>query len=296
MDWRSITFDWNRVRAFLVTAEEGSLSAAARALNMTQPTLGRQVAALESELEVLLFDRVGRSLRLTPDGRELLEHVRLMGEGARLLSVAASGRSRSLEGTVRVTAIETIAVHWLPPLVVALRRSSPTIAVEVTATDEALDLGRREADIAIRTFRPSEPDLIARRLREVLVFLYATPAYLESVGSPASTADLADADFVGYDGTDSMEALLATIGVSVTSENFPVRAQGHLVQWEHVKHGLGIGPMFADIGDAEPRVVRVLKTLEPLTFELWLATHRELRTNRRIRTVFDAIAHGLASA
>ena len=293
MDWRSITFDWNRVRAFLVTAEEGSLSAAARALNMTQPTLGRQVAALEAELDVLLFDRVGRTFSLTPDGRELLEHVRVMGDAARRLSVAASGRSSSLEGTVRVTAIETIAVHWLPPIVAALRRESPGVALEITSTDDALDLGRREADIAIRTFRPSEPDLIARRLREVSVFLYATPEYLVSIGSPATASDLRDADFVGYDGTDSMEALLATIGVDVASENFPVRAQGHLVQWEHVKHGLGIGPMFSDIGDAEPRVRRVSKALEPLTFELWLATHAELRTNRRIRTVFDLLAREL---
>ncbi|KKK60994.1 hypothetical protein LCGC14_3018790, partial [marine sediment metagenome] len=104
MDWRSVTFDWNRARAFLVTAEEGSLSAAARALTLAQPTLGRQVEALEAELGVALFERSGRGLRLTPSGHELLEHARIMGEGARALHLAAWGQTEALEGEVAISA------------------------------------------------------------------------------------------------------------------------------------------------------------------------------------------------
>ena len=98
MDWRSVKFDWNRARAFLVTAEEGSLSAAARALGMAQPTLGRQVSALESELGVILFERAGRGLALTQSGLELVEHVRAMGDAATRVSLTASGQSQSIEG------------------------------------------------------------------------------------------------------------------------------------------------------------------------------------------------------
>ena len=109
MNWPSVSFDWNQAKAFLATAEQGSLSAAARALALTQPTVGRQVAALEEELGVLLFDRIGRSLSLTPSGLELLEHVQAMGDAAGLVSLAASGRSESIAGQVCIAASEALA-------------------------------------------------------------------------------------------------------------------------------------------------------------------------------------------
>ena len=115
MDWRSIKFDWNKARAFLVTAEEGSLSAAARALGMAQPTLGRQVDGLEQELGIILFERVGRGLTLTPSGLELLDHVRDMGEAAGRVSLTALGQSQALEGTICISASETYAAVLLPP-------------------------------------------------------------------------------------------------------------------------------------------------------------------------------------
>ena len=125
MDWRSVQFDWNRARAFLVTAEEGSLSAAARALKMTQPTLGRQVTALEQELGVTLFERRGRGLELTPTGLDLVEHVRAMGNAASSLSLTASGQSTSLEGRVCITATDVTAVFVLPPIIEKLRLAEP---------------------------------------------------------------------------------------------------------------------------------------------------------------------------
>ena len=130
MDWRSVKFDWNRARAFLVTAEEGSLSAAARAVGMTQPTLGRQVAALEDELGVALFERVGKGIELTPSGLELLEYVRAMGEAANNVSLAASGKSDSLEGNICISATEAVAAFVLPPIIHKLRQSAPGIDIE----------------------------------------------------------------------------------------------------------------------------------------------------------------------
>jgi DNA-binding transcriptional LysR family regulator len=156
MDWRSVKFDWNRARAFLVTAEEGSLSAAARALGMAQPTLGRQVDALEQELGVVLFERVGRGFTLTPSGLELLDHVRAMGDAANRVSLTAAGQSQSIEGKICIAASETYAAILLPPIIAKLRQVEPGIHIEIVASTKASDLLRREADIAIRNFpRPS---------------------------------------------------------------------------------------------------------------------------------------------
>lgn len=156
MDWRSIKFDWNRARAFLVTAEEGSLAAAARALDMTQPTLGRQVAALEQELGVDLFNRRGRGLELTPNGLKLVDHVRAMGDAANRFSLSATGKSDIIEGSICITSTELLSTFVLPPMIQKLRQSEPGIEVEIISTNDETNLYRREADIAIRSFRPSQ--------------------------------------------------------------------------------------------------------------------------------------------
>lgn len=294
MDWRSVKFDWNRARAFLVTAEEGSLSAAARALKMTQPTLGRQVTALEAELGVALFERGGRGLELTPSGLDLVGHVRAMGEAASRLSLTASGQSNAVEGNICITATEVTAAFALPPIVEKLRRLEPGIDVEIIASNSTSDLKRREADIAIRAFRPTQPDLIAKKVSDVQAYLYAAPGYLQRLGRPATPDDLNGADFIGFDRTDRLITALNEIGLNLTSRNFPLLTENHLVQWEFVKQGVGIGIMPEDVGEPEPRVQRALPDLEPLTGELWLVAHRELKTSRRVRMVFDFLASELS--
>jgi DNA-binding transcriptional LysR family regulator len=294
MDWRAIRFDWNRARAFLVTAEEGSLSAAARALGMAQPTLGRQVDALEEELGVVLFERVGRGLILTPSGLELLDHVRAMGEAANRMALSAAGQSQSIEGKVVIAASDVYAAFLLPPILAKLRQVQPGIEVEIVVSTKASDLLRREADIAIRNFRPSEPDLVARKIRDVPARLYATPAYLDSLNNPQLPYDLRQADFISIDGSGMFLKGLNAMGFHLTERNFPILTENYLVMWELVKHGLGIGIMDGAIGDAEPKVTRVLPDLAPLMFPIWLVAHRELNTSRRIRLVFDLLAKELS--
>ncbi len=293
MDWRSVKFDWNRARAFLVTAEEGSLSAAARALGMTQPTLGRQVTALEEELGVALFERVGRGLELTPSGLELVEHVRSMGEAATRVSLTASGQSQSIEGTVCITATEVTSAFILPPIIARLRRAEPGIVVEVVATNSVRDLRRREADIALRSLRPSDPDLIARKLRDDTARLYASESYLSRVGDLRSLEDLSRAEFVGFEDNEPFLKGLNALGMSLTARNFPILCGNHLVQWELVKQGAGIGVMLTRIGDAEPLVRCAAPWLETFSFETWLVSHRELRTSRRVRLVYDWLTEEL---
>ena len=294
MDWRAVRFDWNRARAFLVTAEEGSLSAAARALGMAQPTLGRQVDALEKELGVILFERVGRGLTLTPGGLELLDHVRAMGEAANRMSLTSAGQSQSVEGKVVIAASEIYAAFLLPPILAKLRKAQPGIEIEIVVSTKASDLLRREADIAIRNFRPSEPDLVARKIRDVPARLYAAPAYLESLNNPQLPYDLRKADFISIDRSGMFLKGLNAMGFNLTERNFPIVTENYLVMWELVKHGLGIGILDGLIGDAEPKVTRVLPDLAPLMFPIWLVAHRELNTSRRIRLVFDLLAKELA--
>jgi len=293
MDWRSVQFDWNRARAFLVTAEEGSLSAAARALGMTQPTLGRQVAALERELGVALFERGPRGFELTPAGLALVDHVRDMGNAASRLSLSASGRSSSIEGSICITAAEALAVYLLPPIVTKLRLEEPLIDVEIIASNDSSDLKRREADIAVRSYRPTQSNLIARKLADMSAYLYAAPDYLERIGHPKRAADLSNADFIGFDRSMLLVDAYREIDVELEQRNFPLITESHLVHWELVKSGAGIGVMPDLLGDAEPGVVRVLPDAKPLMSELWLAAHRELRTSRRVRTVFEFLASAL---
>lgn len=296
MDWRSVNFDWNRARAFLVTAEEGSLSAAARALGMAQPTLGRQVDALEAELGIVLFERVGRGYTLTPSGLELLDHVRAMGDAANRVSLSAAGQSQSIEGTIRIAASEVHAAILLPPIIARLRRAEPGIAIEIIASSSSSDLLRREADIAIRNYAPTEPDLIARKVRDLPVRLYAAPSYIETLGNPQLPYDLRSADFINIDKTGVFLKGLNTLGLNLTERNFPIYTTNYLVMWEMVKQGLGIGVQDGIIGDAEPLVRRVLPDLRPLVFGIWLVAHRELNTSRRVRFVFDLLARELAAA
>ncbi len=296
MDWQSVTFDWNQVRAFLVTAEEGSFSAASRALGLTQPTLGRQVAALEDRLGVTLFERLGRSLSLTQSGLELLEHVRAMGDAAGRIALSASGQSQRIEGHVCITATDVVSMHLLPPALVRLRNMAPGIEVEVVASNEVRDLRRREADIAIRHARPEQPDLIAKLLREVSIRLYASTDYLDRLGRPGSLGDLAEAVFIGFDRSGRLLTRLNQMGLPLEKDNFKLASENGAVAWEMVKHGLGIGVMAEDVADQTPGVECVLPDLDPIPVPVWLVTHRELHTSRRIRLVFDVLAERLSKS
>lgn len=293
MDWRSVNFDWNRARAFLVTAEEGSLSAAARALGMAQPTLGRQVAALEEELGVVLFERLGRGLALTANGLDLLDHVRAMGTAAGRVSLIARGQAQSIDGSICITASEIYSAFLLPPILKKLRQIAPALEIEIVASNATVNLKRREADIAIRNVRPTQSDLIARKVGHDFARLYAAQSYLDDIGPLRELGDLNRADFIGFDTTDVMRTGLNALGLALTRQNFPILTGSHLAHWELVKQGLGIGVFPEFVGDGDASVSRVWPDLAALDFPIWLVTHRELNTSRRVRLVFDLIAETL---
>lgn len=293
MDWSSVQFDWNRARAFLVTAEEGSLSAAARALKMAQPTLGRQVSALEDELGLALFERIGGRLTLTPGGRELLAHVRAMGSAAGRVSLAASGQSQEIAGQIAISATDVFSAFLLPPIIAGLRASYPGLKISVVASDSLSDLRRREADIAIRNTRPQDPELIAKKLYDDRGTLFAATSYLERIGRPQTVGDLQRAEFIGWDNVDLLLTFLEAKGLPLSPENFVLTSENQLVQWEMVKAGMGIGMMTERVGMAEPLVEPALPVFEPVEYPVWLVAHRDLMTSRRVRLVFDRLAEEL---
>jgi DNA-binding transcriptional LysR family regulator len=182
----------------------------------------------------------------------------------------------------------------LPPILTKLRQLHPDIEIEVVASNTASDLRRREADIAIRNFRPTDPDLIAKKIRDVPARLYATPGYLDKIGNPTDPADLSRADFISIDRSGGFLKGLNAMGLSLTEQNFPILVENYLVMWEFVRAGLGIGVLDGHIGDADAAVRRVLPDLPPLMFPIWLVAHRELTTSRRIRVVFDLLIKELA--
>lgn len=293
MNWKAISFDWNQSRAFLAVVDTGSLSAAARELGQTQPTLGRQISALEEALGITLFERAGRSLRVTQTGLDLAEHVRTMAVAAAQVSLIASGQSQDVAGVVRVSASDVFAVHLLPPVLEHLRNIAPGLQIDVLATNDISDLLHREADIAIRHVRPEQPDLIARKIHDAKAAFFAATSYLDRRGRPAQLADLGTHDFVSFgDVQDSLD-YFRPLGFDIGPQNFKMISRNGLVAWELVKQGFGIAPMSIDVGRKSEGVEVVLPQLDPIVFPVWMVTHRELNTSKRIRLVFDTFAEML---
>ena len=293
MNWKSVAFDWNHVRAFCVAAEQGSLSAAARVLNQTQPTLSRQVTGLEEALGVTLFERGHRNLTLTTAGVELLETAKKMIEAASNMSLVASGQSQAIEGQVTITATEMMATYCLPPMLKVLKKQAPGITVQVVASDQVRDLIRREADIAIRHTPPTQPDLIARRVGYLRGRIYASKELLAEVGVPKSAEDLEALEFVGIDDTESLVENLKLQGLNLRLEQFRVRAASGNCMLQMVREGLGFGFLPSDTGRLFDDLESVLPEVFDPEIPVWLVSHRELYTSRRIRVVFDLVAEEL---
>lgn len=290
MNWQAISFDWNQVRAFLATAEEGSLSAAARALGQTQPTLSRQVSALEDALGVTLFERAGRAMALTSAGRDLLDHVRVMADAATRISLTASGQSQNIEGRVVITATGHVATWYLPPILKKIQAAAPNLRIDILPSNEVRDLTRREADISIRHARPEQVDLIAKLVAETQAHLYAAQSYLDQFGPIRDLKDLARARFIGLDRTEEIIAAMAQFGLDLTPDQFQYNSPNGNVLYELVRMGLGVSILTKDIETYADTVRSILPEAFGIPIPVWLVTHRELHTSKRIRVVYDILA------
>ncbi len=287
-------FDWGLVRSFLAVLDHGSLLGAARHLKMSQPTLGRHIAELESQLGVVLFERTGRGLVPTATALQLAEAARGMEAGALLLERTLSGVQTQTNGTVRITASVPVAVTLLPPLLATMRQSLPGIAVELVSSNQVSNLLRREADIAVRMVRPDQSSLIAKKIGEVGLGAYAHRSYLARCGSLRKATDLLAHELIGSDADPAILQGFAAMGYPVTRDAFALRSDDFIVQWQAVRAGLGIGFCADYMARSDPDVVRVLPGLLKIPpLPMWLAVHREIRSSQRIRAVFDFLAEAL---
>lgn len=288
------TLDWTLVQTFIAVAEEGSLSAAARRLGITQPSVGRQVKNIEENLDVTLFRRVHRGFDLTETGAELLGPAREMQTAAAKFRLAAEGHSETLSGTVRITASEVVSHYTLPPILAKIRRKEPEIQLEIVPSDTSENLLFREADIAIRMYRPTQLDVITKHVCDLPTALYASKSYIKRRGLPQSAEELMTHDLIGFDRSELIINEMRKMGFDVDREFFPLRTDSQVLYWELVRAGCGIGAAQRVIGDNEPKVERLFDGLELPLLPVWVTAPEVLRGNMRIKRIFDLLAVGFA--
>ena len=282
--------DWTLIRSFLAVAEAGSLSAAARSTGVSQPTLGRHIQAIERALQVALFTRTAQGQALTEAGLALLPPARAMQAAAAELAMTARSRFAGVEGTVRITASRVVSQAILPPVLARLRAEEPGIQIDLIPSDTSENLLFGEADIALRMYRPTQPDLVARHLADLPLGLYAAKAYLDRKGRPASPADLMRLDFVGQDRMDQILRVMKALGIDVSRSFFPVRCDDPLTYVELVRAGCGLGGILRAIGDPDPLLERIDLIPGLPSLPVWLTAAPRLRQSPRLRRVWEALA------
>jgi DNA-binding transcriptional LysR family regulator len=284
---------WELYRSFLGVLDHGSLSRAARALGVAQPTIGRHVAALERSMGLALFTRSQTGFLPTEAGQSLRMYAESLQSTVAALERAAASQGSGVSGSVRVTASDVVGVEILPPIIARLRELHPGLAVELALTDRVQDLVRREADIAVRMMRPRQELLVARRVGRIVVGLHAHRDYLSRRGTPKNIADLANHALIGFDETT---AFIRDAGKTFSSwrrEAFSIRTDSNLAQLALIRSGAGIGVCQAAIVHRNDEIVRVLPKQVSLPLETWITMHKDLRNSPRCRVTFDALVEGL---
>ena len=290
-------FDWALVRSFLAALEQGSLLGAARVIQASQPTIGRHIAELESQLGVVLFERTGRGLLPTETALRLADAARAMEAGAHQLARSVSGAdSAGVAGTVRITASQPVACYLLPPLLAQMRLALPQVQVALVASNAVSNLLRREADIAVRMVQPDQATLVAKRVGKVSLSACAHQDYLRRRGMPRQPSDLLAHELVGADRNEDILKGFAAMGYPVTREHFAFRTDDLIASWQAVRNGLGVGFMADYLIRTDSAIVPLLPMLKIPPLPVWLAVHREIRTSRRIRAVYDFLAQAIRLA
>ncbi len=287
--------DWTLWRSYEAVVDEGSLSGAARRLGLSQPTLGRHVEALETTLGLTLFERTLKGLKPTEAGLRLYEPVRAAREALAEARAIAEGQSAELSGSVRITASDVFSHYVLPALLAPIRIAYPDVALEIVPTDSVENLLLREADIAIRMIRPTQLDLVTRHITDLALVCCAHESYLARRGRPATPADLVGHDLIGLDRSDAIIAGARAMGLEVTRGDFVLRTDSQTLGWQLLTAGLGIGFAQENLVNSTPGMQALLPEIRIPPLEIWLTTHRELFTSRRIRAIYDALSEALSA-
>jgi DNA-binding transcriptional LysR family regulator len=287
------TPEWDHYRTFLAVVATGSLSGAARALGLTQPTVGRHVEALEAALGAALFTRSPGGLRPTDTALALKPHAEAMAHAAEALVRTASGEADAVRGVIRLTASEVIGAEVLPGVLTDFREDHPEVAVELVLSNRPEDLLRREADIAVRMVRPTQEALLAKRIGSVRIGLFAHRRYLQKHGEPTSLGQAGHAA-IGFDRDPSVARAAAELEIPADRDFFAFRSDSDLAQLAALRAGFGVGACQLGVARRDPNLVQVLPGLG-FTLEMWVVMHEDLKSNRRMRLMFDHLVEALSA-
>lgn len=293
MDNITDKLDWALVQSFLAVAETGTLSAAARLLDASQPTLGRQIKAIEKQLGEELFVRRARGLELTEAGERLVPAARDVRDAINRISLIAAGQQQSLSGTVRITASELVSHTHLPAILADICTAEPQIELELVPSDSSENLLFREADIAIRMYQPEQLDLVARQLGYLEIGAFAATRYLEKYGRPKTIEAFAEHQFVGYDRNEQIIAGMRLAGFDIDRHFFHTRCDNQIVYWELVRQGCGIGFSQKSIADNDPLVEQIALDFPIAPLPVWLTAHKVMQSTPRIKRVWNLLRDGL---
>ncbi|ROM96888.1 LysR family transcriptional regulator [Pseudomonas brassicacearum] len=284
---------WELYRSFLGVLNEGSLSGAARLLGITQPTVGRHIAALEKALGVVLFTRSQTGLIPTEVALTLRAHAQTMENTAASIERAASSQGAAVHGIVRISASDVIGVEVLPPIITRLRQQHPALKVELVLTNRVVDLLQLEADIAVRMMRPRQEQLVARRIGQIELGLHARAEYLSQHGMPRDLNELAGHSIIGYDQPNAFIRSISKSIKGIDRQLFSLSSDSDLAQLALIRAGAGIGFCQVPLAKRDAALQRVLSTSFSLGLETWVTMHEDLRNSPRCRTTFDALVEGL---
>jgi len=285
---------WELWRTFDAVLREGSLSSAARALGLTQPTAGRHIAELEARLGTgALFTRSARGLQPTEIALALAPHAAAMAAAAAALVRTASAPANAAAGVVRISASEVIGAEVLPPILAALHAAHPRLTLELLLTNASSDLLRRDADLAIRMTQPRQQALLAKSVGSVRLGFYARRDYLARSAPIENAADLSHHAMIGFD--RDVTSLRSINAVWPDLPSFALRTDNQLAQIAAVRAGFGIGVVQDPIASRDSALLPVLRDTFTAHLPVWIVMHEDLRSTHRMRIAFDALVEGMAA-
>ncbi len=283
----AICENWDTFRYFLTVARCGSISAAAKILNESHPTIGRKIKDLEACLATQLLDRNSGGVSLTPSGKKVFAHVERIEHETKVVRHTLLGLDDKLEGRVVVAAPEGFGTAFLLPRLGILRERFPAIDVDLLLGSTKLNLVNRDADIAVRVGDPVHPSLVGRRIGEATFALYARKDYLARRGQPHSIADLIEHDII--DGAKELRGLAQSLRLRTIAGDArrAFRSDSVVAQLEAAKNGLGIAALPRYLAIEQNDLQEVLPGALDVQEDLWVLTHRDLKEVARIRAVTD---------
>jgi DNA-binding transcriptional LysR family regulator len=290
---------WDHYQTLLAVLETGSLSAAARELGLSQPTVGRHVEQLEAALGLPLFTRSPQGLNPTDFARDLRPHIQNMASAAEAALRDASGETQSVTGVIRLTTTEVMGAEVLPPILAEFTDKHPAAVIELSLSNRTEDLLRREADIAVRGGRPTQGSVVAKKVGMVRLRLYAHRSYLQKHGIP-ETFDVGNLmaqghAAIGFDRDPQIQRKLDEMGFKLSRDLFSFRSDNDLAQLAAIRAGMGIGAIQTGVAARDPNMVRVLENDFLMEMEVWVAMHEDLKSSLRMRLMFDHMVDRLSA-